>query len=358
LYAKYAAAVLDTATAFQQSAQRHEHVSSLLSLSQALANAGTTEEVTERLTAVVPEVVDCDTVGVWIWDHQSQRLRSVAGSGRTADQTAYLRRLTISPTDTPSLARMIAQPEPQFFELGTDDIFVSALMGALDVVGLVAVPLVARDVFLGLLTVSVFEHPQRLGCDGELVERLTGVAALAATAIQNGQLVDKLHHRASHDPLTGLLNRVGFGAYVERVLQDAPTRDSPHVGLLFIDFDQFKHVNDAYGHDAGDELIRKAAARLQSVTREGDEVARLGGDEFAVVLVNADDNEQVRAVESRVRAAFIEPFALGHHTVSIRASVGGGLWPEHGSSVAELIRHADAAMYQDKARARRSPAGV
>ncbi|HEV2980212.1 MAG TPA: GGDEF domain-containing protein, partial [Solirubrobacteraceae bacterium] len=185
-----------------------------------------------------------------------------------------------------------------------------------------------------------------------------GVAALAATAIQNGQLVDKLHHRASHDPLTGLLNRVGFGAYVERVLQDAPTRHSPHVGLLFIDFDQFKHVNDAYGHDAGDELIRKAAARLQSVTREGDEVARLGGDEFAVVLVNADDNEQVRAVESRVRAAFIEPFALGHHTVSIRASVGGGLWPEHGSSVAELIRHADAAMYQDKARARRSPAGV
>jgi diguanylate cyclase (GGDEF)-like protein len=358
LYAQYAAAVLDTATALQESARRHEHVSSLLSLSQALANAGTSEEVAERLTAAVPEVVDCDRIGVWIWDHVAQQLRSVAGSGRTSEQTAYLRGLTISASDTPSLARMIAQPEPQFFGLGAEDSFVSALMEALDVVGLVVVPLVARDVFLGVLTVSVTDRPQRLRSDGELVGRLMGVAALAATAIQNGQLVDKLHHRATHDPLTGLLNRVGFGAYVERVLQDAPAHDRAHVGLLFVDFDEFKHVNDAYGHDAGDELIRKAAVRLQAVTREGDKVARLGGDEFAVVLVSADDDEQVRGAESRVRAAFIEPFVLGNHTMSIRASVGGGMWPEHGRSVSELIRHADAAMYQDKAMGRRPPARV
>jgi diguanylate cyclase (GGDEF)-like protein len=358
LYAKYAAAVLDTATALQESAQRHEHVSSLLSLSQALANAGTSEEVAERLTVAVPEVVDCDRIGVWIWDHVAQRLRSVAGSGRTAQQTEYLRGLTISPSDTPSLARMIARPEPQFFELGTEDEFLSALMGALEVVCLVVVPLVAREVFLGVLTVSVIDRPQRLRAEDELIERLTGVAALAATAIQNGQLVDKLHHRASHDPLTGLLNRVGFGAYVERVLQDGSAHDGTHVGLLFVDFDEFKHVNDAYGHDAGDELIRKAAVRLQSVTREGDEVARLGGDEFAVVLVTADDHQQVHAAEERVRAAFIEPFVLGEHTISIRASVGGSLWPEHGRSVSDLIRYADAAMYQDKARGRSAPAGV
>jgi diguanylate cyclase (GGDEF)-like protein len=358
LYAKYAAAVLDTATALQESARRHEHVSSLLSLSQALAHGGTSEEVAERLTAAVPDVVDCDKVGVWIWDHVDQRLRSVAGSGRTAEQSAHLRRLTISPSDTPNLARMIAQPEPQFFDRCSGDNFIARLLEALDVVGLVAVPLVARDVFLGVLTVSVIDRPQRLRSDSELGERLTGVAALAATAIQNGQLVDKLHHRASHDPLTGLLNRVGFGAYVERVLQEALAQGGGLVGMLFVDFDEFKHVNDAYGHDAGDELIRKAAARLQSVTRARDEVARLGGDEFAVVLAAVEDAEQVRAAESRVRAAFIEPFALGAHSVTIAASVGSGLWPEHGRSVSELIRYADAAMYQDKGRSRRAPAGV
>jgi diguanylate cyclase (GGDEF)-like protein len=358
LYAKYAAAVLDTATALQESARRHEHVSSLLSLSQALAHGGTSEEVAERLTAAVPDVVDCDKVGVWIWDHVDQRLRSVAGSGRTAEQSAHLRRLTISSSDTPNLARMIAQPEPQFFDRCSGDNFIARLLEALDVVGLVAVPLVARDVFLGVLTVSVIDRPQRLRSDSELGERLTGVAALAATAIQNGQLVDKLHHRASHDPLTGLLNRVGFGAYVERVLQEALAQGGGLVGMLFVDFDEFKHVNDAYGHDAGDELIRKAAARLQSVTRARDEVARLGGDEFAVVLAAVEDAEQVRAAESRVRAAFIEPFALGAHSVTIAASVGSGLWPEHGRSVSELIRYADAAMYQDKGRSRRAPAGV
>src|SRR5205085_9213616 len=103
---------------------------------------------------------------------------------------------------------MIAVPEPQFFGYGSGDAFIRELMARLEVVGLVVVPLIARDTFLGILTVSVTERPERLRSDGELVERLTGVAALAATAIQDGQLVDKLHHKANHDALTGLLNRV------------------------------------------------------------------------------------------------------------------------------------------------------
>ena len=127
------------------------------------------------------------------------------------------------------------------------------------------------------------------------------------------------------------------------------------MGLLFIDFDDFKQVNDAHGHEAGDELIRKAAVRLEAVTRGSDEVARLGGDEFAVILAAVDDDEQVRAAEERVRAAFAEPFLLGDLIISIGASVGGGLWPEHGRTVQELVRHADAAMYEDKAKGRRPP---
>jgi diguanylate cyclase (GGDEF)-like protein len=357
LYAKHAAAVLDMATALQESARRNEQVSSLLSLSHALAKAGTSEEVAERLGAAVPEVVDCDKIGVWLWDHLEQKLRSVLGTGRTPEQAEYLRGLTISPTDTPNLAQMIALPGPQFFASGADDPFVSKLMATLDVVAVVVVPIIARDIFLGVLTVSVTERPQRLRPDSELVERLTGVAALAATAIQNGQLVDSLHHKASHDSLTGLLNRVGFRRHIDRVLHDVRARGG-HVGLLFVDFDEFKQVNDAYGHEAGDELIRKAAVRLEAITRGGDEVARFGGDEFAIILADVENTEQVRAAEERVRVAFVEPFPLGDLTISIAASVGGGLWPEHGRTVQELVRHADAAMYQDKAKGRRPPVVV
>jgi diguanylate cyclase (GGDEF)-like protein len=355
LYAKHAAAVLDMSVALEQSTKRHEQVSSLLALSSAVAQAGTSAEVAERLVAVVPEVVDCDRAGVWLWDYLEQNLRSLAMSGRTAEQAAFLSDLVISVDDTIQLRQMISVPEPQFFDEHTIDTFMRELMARLDVVALTIVPIVSRDVFLGILTVSVTQDPQRLRADGELVERLSGVAALAATAIQNGRLVDKLRHKASHDALTGLLNRVGFRQHIDHVLDLARPADR-RVGLLFVDLDDFKQVNDAYGHDAGDELIRKAAHRLESTARAGDGVARLGGDEFAIVLTDVGEDEQLRAAEARVRAAFRAPFALGEVELCIGASVGGGVWPKDAQSVNELVNHADAAMYEDKARGRRAPA--
>ena len=177
--------------------------------------------------------------------------------------------------DTPYLRQMIAVPEPQFFDTATEDPYIRQLMARLEVVTLVVVPIVAREVFLGTLTVSVAERPERLRRDDELVQRLTGVASLAATAIQNGQLVDKLRHKASHDGLTGLLNRAGFRQQIDTTLGSVSPEDG-HVGLLFVDLDDFKHVNDAYGHEAGDELIRKAGARLDAIARGSDQVARAG----------------------------------------------------------------------------------
>jgi diguanylate cyclase (GGDEF)-like protein len=357
LYAKHAAAVLDMSVALEQSTRRHEQVSSLLSLSNAVAQAGTSEEVAERLVAVVPEVVDCDRTGVWLWDYLEQNLRSLAMGGRTPQDAEYLRELVISADDTPRLREMIAVPQPQFFDHQTEDQFMRDLMARLGVVALTIVPIVARDVFLGVLTVSVTDGPERLRSDGDLLERLTGVAALAATAIQNGQLIDKLRHKASHDAMTGLLNRVGFRQHIDGLL-DAARLEPGQAGLLFVDLDDFKQVNDAYGHDAGDELIRKAAHRLEATARGGDGVARLGGDEFAIILADMGEHDQLRAAEARVRTAFREPFILGDVAISVAASVGGGVWPEDGQTVNELVRHADAAMYEDKAKGRRSPIQV
>jgi len=214
------------------------------------------------------------------------------------------------------------------------------------------VPIVAREVFLGLLTVPLNNVADRVRLDTDLLERLSGVAALAAPAIQNGHLVDQLRHKASHDGLTGLLNRVGFRARIDAALDSVAGGDG-HVGLLFIDLNEFKHVNDLHGHDAGDELIRQAAQRLRGVCRGEDDVARLGGDEFAIVLADVHRDEQVRAAERRVRDAFTEPFVVGDLQIEVGASVGGGVWPQDGETVGDLVKHADAAMYQDKAESRR-----
>ena len=373
LYAKHAAAVLDMALALRESAHRHEQVSALLALSHAMAKAGTSLEVAERLAAAVPEVVDCDRMAVWLWNEHEQRLRVLAAWGRKPEDAESLQEVSIRREDTPHLAAMLAEPQPHFFYMDTDDLFIRELMLALDVVALSVVPIVARGVFLGILTVSVSARPERLRPDSDLLERLTGVAALAAPAIQNGQLVDELNHRANHDGLTGLLNSVGFKHRIDAALESvadqldagaasgqadpangvgADSDDTGQVGLLFVDLNDFKSINDLHGHEAGDELIRQAAARLSSLCRGHDDVARLGGDEFAIVLTDVRREEQVRAAERRVRETFTEPFPLGAGTITISASVGGGVWPDDGHTVTELVRYADAAMYVDKARSR------
>jgi diguanylate cyclase (GGDEF)-like protein len=357
LYATYAAAVLDRSVALGQSVRRHEQVSSLLSLAHAVAEAGTSEEVAERLVAVVPSVVDCDRVGVWLFDHLEQKLSAVAVSERTPEQEAHLRELVISTDDTPLLRQMIATPGPQFLDARTDDAFISELIATLGVVALAIVPIVARDVFLGILTVAVTSGPERLRPDPDVTDRLTGVAALAATAIQNGQLVDKLHHRVSHDALTGLLNRVGFRQHIDGVLKSAGG-SSQGFGLIYVDVDEFKQVNDTYGHYAGDELLRKVARRLEATARASDGAARLGGDEFAIVLSDVTSDAQLSAAERRVQDAFKEPFKLGDVDVCVGASVGGGVWLEHGRTIDELARHADEEMYAAKAAGRRHPVEI
>ncbi len=149
------------------------------------------------------------------------------------------------------------------------------------------------------------------------------------------------------------MNLVGFRQHIDRALSDVRP-EHEQVGLLFIDLNDFKLVNDTYGHEGGAELLRQAATRLRGIGRGEDEVARLGGDEFAIILADVDQDDQVRAAEGRVRAAFREPFLLGAIPTTISASVGGVIWPEDGPTVNELVRRADAAMYQDKAERRRA----
>jgi diguanylate cyclase (GGDEF)-like protein len=351
LYAQHAAAVLDMATALEESARRHAQVSSLLALSQALAQAGTSEELAERLVVAVPEVVDCDGMAVWLWEEDQQQLRSLASWGRDPARAAALRGLSISARDTPLLEEMVVNHRPVFFKQGeADDPFVRSLFSQLDLAALAVIPIVARNGFRGALSVSVSTQPERLTPRKELLDQLTGVAALAAPAIENGRLVDKLHHRASHDGLTGLLNRVGFRQRIDAAIAQAEGRGEP-VGLLFVDLNNFKEVNDRHSHEAGDELLRQVAQRLDSIARGRDGVARLGGDEFAIVLAGVS-GDQLGAAARRVRAVFDEPFVLNGVTLALGASVGGGVWPEDGSAVSALVQYADAAMYREKARTR------
>jgi diguanylate cyclase (GGDEF)-like protein len=348
LYAKHAAAVLDTALALRESSHRHEHVSALLSLSQAMARAESTEEVARQVTDAVIDLVGCDQSTMWLWDNEDRSLRREGSAGAAPEA----RRLTIGMHDTPYLPKMLRDPRPMFFGTEEQDPVLVAMMTDARLVAMAVVPIIAHDIFLALLAVGVEHRPERLQRSADLLEKLNGVAALAAPALQNRHLIDELGHQVLHDALTGVLNRTGFDGSLESVLPGDVDAQA-HAGLLFVDVDGFKELNDTYGHQVGDELLCEVAARLRNTVRGDDAVARLGGDEFAVILPRVSTAEELHAAAQRVHDAFTSPLHLNNDLlVHLRVSVGEAMSPGHGTTIDALVKHADADMYKQKARRR------
>jgi diguanylate cyclase (GGDEF)-like protein len=151
---------------------------------------------------------------------------------------------------------------------------------------------------------------------------------------------------AGQDALTGLPNRVAFRERLADLLKQAE-RAGGTFAVAFVDLDGFKEVNDRHGHDVGDDIIRRAAARLSQTVRGNDFVARLGGDEFVVLLVD-QTTDSIERVAQNIVAAMNEPYRNEHHTVNLSASVGVALYPEDGEELSTLLRHADQAMYRIK----------
>jgi len=157
---------------------------------------------------------------------------------------------------------------------------------------------------------------------------------------------DTLHSLAHSDPLTGLLNRRGFDDALAVAL--GRVAHERLLALYVIDLDGFKPVNDQFGHDVGDELLRVAAQRLRSSVRGGDAVARLGGDEFVVMADGLSNQELARELGLKLLDAFRAPFALGKHTCNVSATIGYALAPVDANDAGSLLKAADAAMYAGK----------
>lgn len=343
VYARYAATVLDRATALADAQRRRDQAQALLSLARALAEAGGSDEVSQRIAAALPAVVDCDRAGLFLWDESAGELRAAQGSDEA------LLEVRVRPEDTPYLEHMLSDEDPTavYFDQTMDDAFLLDLLRSVGDQATLVVPISLRGRLLGVLSLAVAERPERVRPRPELLDLLSGVAAQAATALENGRLIDSITHQALHDPLTNLPNRQLFGRRVDEAVSDAETQDHA-VALLYVDVDNFKAVNDAYGHAVGDTLLRLVAGRLSLTLRTGDTVARLGGDEFAMVLAAVAAPSEIDAVARRVREVFNRPFVIEGESLTVSASVGRAVWPADATEVESLLRSADAAMYDVK----------
>src|SRR4051812_33573911 len=181
VYARYAASVLDTATALDEARTRERQSSALLDLSRAVAAASTSDEVARRLADVVPAIVDCDRVATFIWDEDEEELVCRA----VTDEASLVRDLRIRPTDTAVLAALLESPNPEpiFLDPASDDPFIAAILKQSGAQALIVVPIVAHDHFYGSLHVTVSSKPERLEPTAELLDLLAGVVAQTATAL-------------------------------------------------------------------------------------------------------------------------------------------------------------------------------
>lgn len=187
------------------------------------------------------------------------------------------------------------------------------------------------------------------------VTLLAALAAHTAMALRSCRLLDELRsevevkeYQAHHDGLTGMANRALFALTLDQAVNER--EEGKIVGVLLMDLDGFKAINDTLGHDSGDVLLQELGARLMSIVGEHGLIARLGGDEFAVILPDRADLAEVRQLAEYLCLAVKEPVTVAGSEVAMRASVGMAIGPQHGIDRSTLLRRADVAMYQAKRR--------
>jgi diguanylate cyclase (GGDEF)-like protein/PAS domain S-box-containing protein len=194
---------------------------------------------------------------------------------------------------------------------------------------------------------SWFSISRVLGSDGQ-VENYIAIFTDISERKKSNERLDFLAH---HDSLTELPNRTLLNDRLEMAINTAKRRQEK-IGVLFIDLDRFKNINDSLGHSAGDQILRQTAMRLKTVIRTDDTVARLGGDEFVVLLPRVHHERDLAEVAIKIREELLKPYVLEDMPFHLSPSIGIAIYPDDGESPSALIKNADAAMYLAKEKGR------
>ncbi|HLI43523.1 MAG TPA: EAL domain-containing protein [Acidimicrobiales bacterium] len=344
-YARLAATALDATVALEVAAGRQRTAEVLGAFAARLIRIQDTSEVAVATVEAAQEIVAADQALLLRYGDDGA-LRCVAHRGYASALGAALDTLVVTKEDTPEVLELVSDPEvPRIYDRGSADAYVAQMMDAFGTGRLAVTTLRTTERLYGVL-IAAWEEGREPAEVDELARRLAGVADQAAGAWEKALLIEQVHRQASVDALTGCANRRVF----TEVLAGLLAGGGPRLAVLFCDLDQFKGVNDALGHAAGDELLVEVARRLERCVRPGDLVARLGGDEFTVLLTAVDEDWDPEVFAGRVRAAMVEPVELDGSQVVVHLSIGAVVAEPGRSSVKDVLRQADAAMYAAKSR--------
>ncbi len=321
--------------------------SAMYAISEAAHQAGDLPALCGIVHRTLGELLPLDRFEVVLYDASSDTLSYPYVSGEEARPSDGVpleegsKLAAVLRTGDP-LATTVAEPAPGS---PVGDIVGGPVHGLGNWLG---VPLVSTTGVIGALVART--DAAGTGYGEEHRDLLQFVSTQVAAAIERKQADERLRFLALHDPLTLLPNRALFHDRFTIALRRAQ-REHEHLAVLYLDLDDFKGVNDGYGHEAGDRLLCDVARSLERSVRGSDTVARLGGDEFGMVLVNVEPGEVEDAVVARIQAAFAAPFEVDGDALRVSASIGIAVYPKDGEDQETLLRQADKGMYARKPKA-------
>ncbi|HVA59140.1 MAG TPA: EAL domain-containing protein [Mycobacteriales bacterium] len=330
--------------------ERQALLERLTTILRAVSTRAPLPEVLQAIIACAADLLNVDVVGLRVNDAADPRMLELIGSSGLPPEIAHdVRRV---PRGLGATGRAITEgrfvviddyqqravAHPEFAGLG-----MSATMAA---------PVHEDGVVVGALAVSTRRPGRRFTlAEQGILQALADHTSVALTDAKNVQALraalEAAQHDAMHDALTALPNRALLRDRLSLALRHA-RRYRTELALLFLDLDGFKRVNDSLGHDAGDQLLRGVAGRLQGAVRDVDTLARLGGDEFAVLVEGLQDHDDADEVVERIFGALEEPFVVNGHEIKVTVSIGGAR-PRPDDAARDLLRNADLAMYEAKA---------
>ncbi|GAB4298620.1 MAG: GGDEF domain-containing protein [Methylophaga sp.] len=299
----------------------------LFSISEATHTELTLPDLYKRIHEIVAGLMPMQHFVIGLFDEQSSQAELVyqSDSSQQKDQQKDLETLCIQVAK-----RGESWPETMWEKNAMPD--------------WLAVPLKSQDGIVGTLMVKTDSNKPAESIDE--CELLEFVSTQIAAAISRRKMLESLHQLAMFDPLTGLPNRRLFQDRFQQMLARAK-RNQEHFAVIYLDLDKFKQVNDHFGHEAGDRVLRQTAERLNACLRDTDTVARMGGDEFVMILDEVGATE-VQEVVEKLLAVLSPPYRLDDKQCHLSVSIGVACFPEDGETQMALLQEADNNMYRTK----------